>query len=334
MLTLVASLKEKNDAHAKLQARLEKAWSNYEMRVVTWRPDSRRITIHHNGHYWFASFPPNENDLTRRNWNPFGEYRENGNLQIAVELNVPTDSNSKRVSGFFARDAKSGSVYLMHDGGVRGGQTGVSRRAFLAWSDSELMPVIDGKGDIRPGIVVAPVDARTTATDIARFVQKAIDFKEAVRNGETATPQARSAQRRYDDYFDEFSGKKRRRRVEELEYISRHGDIVKALREWRLRTIKTHERLFNNTYVDLGIRTRGVTREIYEVKTGCDRQSLYAAIGQVVVHDDSPNGDCSRFLVLPKGDPIPDDVTRALARADIALVRFTLQGEKVRIFAT
>lgn len=98
--------------------------------TLVWRPDRRQITVHHNGRYWFGSIPPNEDDLTPRYWNPLGEYRANGNLQIAVELNVRTDSNSKRVSGFFAKDTQTGQVYLMHDGGVGGGRKGSAKPRF------------------------------------------------------------------------------------------------------------------------------------------------------------------------------------------------------------
>ncbi|WP_166302391.1 hypothetical protein [Bradyrhizobium sp. 2S1] len=182
--------------------------------------------------------------------------------------------------------------------------------------------------------MVAPVDAKSTAADIARFVQRAIEFKDAVKRGETNTPQARAAQRRYGNYFDEFSGKKRRRRIEEIEYISRHGDIVDAVRQWRRRTLKSGKKIFKDAYVDLGVQARGVVREIYEVKTSCERQALYTAIGQVVVHDASPDGDCKRFLVLPDGEAIPEDVTRALTRADISLIRFTLQEDKIRLSTT
>jgi hypothetical protein len=100
-----------------------------------------------------------------------------------------------------------------------------------------------------------------------------------------------------------------------------------------LRTIKVHERVFKDAYVDLGVRSHGVTQEIYEVKTNCDRQSLYAAIGQTIVYDDSPNRKCKRFLVLPKSEAIPDDVRRALPRAGIAVVRFALKGDEVYILA-
>jgi hypothetical protein len=331
MLTLIESAMEKVHAQGALQARLEKSWRNREKRVVVWRPDSRQITVHHNGRYWFGSLPLNDDGSTPRYWNPFGEYRASGNLQIAVELNVPTDSNSKRVSGFFAKDAETGVVYLMHDGGVGGGRKGVGQKAFLAWSDSKLVPVADAEGDFRLGIIVAPVDAKDTASDIARFVQSTIEFKDAVKRGEAHTPQARAAQRRFDDYFDEFSGKKRRRRVKEMEYISRHGDIVRALRKWRQQTLKADEKFVKDAYVDLGVQSRDTLREIYEVKSSCERQALYTAIGQIVVHDDSPRGGCKRFLVLPDDETIPGDVTRALTRSGISLVRFALQGDRVRV---
>lgn len=200
-------------------------------------------------------------------------------------------SNDKRVSGFFAEDAETGAVYLMHDGGVGGGQKGVGRIPFLAWSHSKLVPVADGE-NVRLAVVVAPVDASSTAADVARFVQMAIDFKEAAARGETTTPQALAAQRRFGKYFDEFSGKKRRHRLEEIEYISRHGDIVRAVHDWRESSLRRNEKIVKNGNVDLGVQAGGVLREIYEVKSSCERQALYTAIGQVVVHDESQNGDC------------------------------------------
>jgi hypothetical protein len=326
MLILVESQEEKVQAHNTFEANLKKAWPKHEARVVAWRPDSVELTIHHNGKIWFGSRTPNPDDTTPRYWDPFGEYRDSGNLQIAVEINVPTDSNTKRVSGFYARDIETGNVYLMHDGGVGGGQKGVGKEQFLWWSKAGLMPVINAEGDKRLGIIVAPIDASTRSSDVSRFVQTAIDFKLAVKTGETDSPQAREEQRTFQDYYDEFAGKKRRRRVEEIEYISRHGDIVRALRDWRVA--KSNENVVKNAYIDLGIRTGDVLTEIYEVKTSCDRQTLYSAIGQIFVHDDSPINVCQRFLVLPDGDQIPDDVTHALKRAGIALLRFQFEGDK------
>lgn len=54
MLNLVDTTIEKIFAQEKLEARLQKAWREQEKRVVVWRPDSRRITVHHNSRYWYV----------------------------------------------------------------------------------------------------------------------------------------------------------------------------------------------------------------------------------------------------------------------------------------
>jgi hypothetical protein len=186
-------------------------------------------------------------------------------------------------------------------------------------------------GDLRPSIVVAPVDGANTAEAIGRFVQQALNFKRAVANGETNTPEARQAQQTYKDYYDEFSGKKKRRRMAEVEYISRHGDIVRALHSWRNLSPEEERRSIKNAYIDLGIIAGDVLTELYEVKTNCERQTLYSAIGQMLVYDERGDNRCRRVLVLPKNEPTPDDITRALQRANISLLRFSLDGRRASI---
>jgi hypothetical protein len=107
--------------------------------------------------------------------------------------------------------------------------------------------------------------------------------------------------------------------------------IVRALCNWRQYTAKAHERIVKNAYIDIGIEIRGVLTELYEVKTNCDRQTLYSAIGQVVVHGEFQSGTSQRFLVLPSGEQISDDIDRALTRAGISVIRFELADDEIRI---
>jgi hypothetical protein len=60
--------------------------------------------------------------------------------------------------------------------------------------------------------------------------------------------------------------------------------------------------------------------ELYEVKTGSDRQSIYSAIGQLMVHD--RNGESHKSIVIPDDGDLQDDVAVALERMDISLIRF------------
>ena len=44
-----------------------------------------------------------------------------------------------------------------------GGKKGVGQTAFLAWSDSKVVAVTNAEGDVRLGIIVAPIDTNDTA---------------------------------------------------------------------------------------------------------------------------------------------------------------------------
>jgi hypothetical protein len=67
--------------------------------------------------------------------------------------------------------------------------------------------------------------------------------------------------------------------------------------------------------------------EIYEVKTSGARQSLYAAVGQILSHSVGAAADVKRILVIPEG-AIPDDLERCLAEFAIDTRRFRLIGAK------
>ena len=332
MLTLLESREEKEFAQLTLDRNLRSLWRKKERRRVVWRPDSRELKISHNGEYWFVSVPPSRQQLTPRYWNSFGSYRENGNLQITVEINISVASNERRVSGFFAKDSATNVIYLMHDGAVGGGRRGIGKSSFLAWSGEKVIPVSDSRGSVRFGIVVASMRPHLIGMQLARFTKKVLDFKQAVKNGEVTNDAfAKEAQRSYDDYYREFSGKKKGKRAREFEYISRHGDIVDALRQWRGDRAQAHERIIKNAYIDLGVTIKKELTEIYEVKTNADRQALYTAIGQTFVHGISDSDDVRRYIVLPDGEEMPQDVMQALKRLQITVLRFEMNDNNVRI---
>ncbi|ESQ79340.1 hypothetical protein [Asticcacaulis sp. YBE204] len=81
-------------------------------------------TVYSNGagELW-AAFTNLEAAAVPRRWNAFGVYDPKRQAQmITVEVNTPTNSSSAQVAGFFAKDAASGEIYLMHDGSVGGGK--------------------------------------------------------------------------------------------------------------------------------------------------------------------------------------------------------------------
>ncbi len=151
-----------------------------------------------------------------------------------------------------------------------------------------------------------------------------------MKKGETEDPVAKLGAASYKDYFDEFSGTKRRKRQRELEYSSRHGDVVSELNTWRVAR-GVNGKSVKNAFIDLGIERGDTLVELYEVKTSCDRQALYTAFGQLMVHDKPPTHQTKKFLVVPAGQSIASDVQVALDRHKISVLRYVLKPRSVEI---
>lgn len=333
MLKLVETRTEKVAAQRRFAKEIERAWEMAERRTVAWRPDSKELPIAHNGELWFAQIRPHDDQRTLRYWNSFGVYNATGNLQIAVEINIPIESNTRRVSGFFAKDESTGAIYLMHDGGVGGGRQGIGQENFLRWSSKRPIPVVASDGRQRFGIIVSGLDDDNLSVNVSSFVQSVIDFKAAVVSGEPLAIETEVGAASYQSYFKEFSGSKKGSRRKEFEYITRHGDIVHALSEWVLCSRSGDDlSVVKNAYIDLGlVDGKGSLVELYEVKTNSSRQTLYTAVGQLMVHQGNARGDVQKYVVLPKGEAVSQDIRAAFTAMGIRMLFFVLRKRSVLI---
>jgi hypothetical protein len=331
MLTVVENVSEKAAAQRHFNALLGEAWREREHRTVVWRPSSLPAEIFHNGVLFYASVRPGVHEGVERFWNPLGLYRSSGGLSITAEVNVESRSNSRRVSAFFARDSQTQALYLMHDGAIGGGYPGVGREGFLSWSHLQPVEAQESTGGSRMAVIVAPLRRGALAPAVTTFVNRVAEFKQTVRDGGIPSDAtARADREQYAAYLREFSGVKRGARARELAYISRHGDIVEALKQWRDTAADPDERIFNTGFIDLGVQIRGKVTEVYEVKTSTSRQHLYTALGQLITH--STDGSASkRFLVLPAGEQVPEDIRKALKALCIGVLRFSFHGDTVSL---
>lgn len=331
-LSLVEDGNTKRWAHKVLADKIRSAWTAREQRTIVWRPGRRVCGISHNQELWFTSIRPHNDQTTPRYWNVFGQYRANGNLQIVVEINITPRSNTRRVAGFLARDRASGICYLMHDGSIGGGHPGINRRNFLRWSRIRPVPVEDSEGYTRDGIIVTPLSGTNISSNVERFVQTVANFKQGVRRGEIDVGATDSIQQELGGYSREFSGKKSgRRKKREFEYITRHGDIVHKLAQSRETKGVGHRT--NNTFLDLGIiNAHGKLLEVHEVKTNSERQTLYTAIGQIMVHSGDDTKDIRKYLVLPKDSRIPQDVKSTIKRLRISILHFEIENDQIHIY--
>lgn len=331
MFVLVEDRAEIRAAQAELERALLRGLNEEARRDIGWRGNRKRdALLHSDGTYWYWRGNHRNTPIPRRlNW--FGMMSEDRGVSISVEVNVPYSGNHPDVSGFFARRVEDNSVFLCHSGSLGGGKLGMKRDAFLAHSHLRPIPVYATGGKSREGLIVMPVKGPAAHAPAISFLERVIEFKQAVDAGETITRDAVEAQKALRAYYDESFG--RRRGVHRggiIDYVSRHGEVVKALHEWRARTrLPTGADLVKNVFLDLGVADGGRMLEAYEVKTAVARSSIYAGIGQLIVH--GADDDCRKVLVLPNRPELENDIAEALRRADIEVIRYDAQATEIRI---
>jgi hypothetical protein len=323
MLVLIQERKSKKDAQATLVRNLKAALPSQGSHKIGFKGGNINKTVYSAGErkLWVAFDRSTEDDASF--WNAFGIYSPNLSSQtITVEINIDIDSNTERVAGFFAKDVATGDIFLMHSGKVGGGRPGIGKSTFLVWSKQKLVPVIKKGGDIREGILVSKLDDRELTNRIWKFVRDMQSFKDQAAAGGL---EFKRQVKEYDKYRKEFSGRKRGIRGGAFQYVTYHGDIVQKLYDDRTACLKKGEKVSNSPLIDLFVKKDGVLSEVYEVKTGVDRQMLYTAIGQLVTHAATGGEGIKKILVVPTDEDIPKGLEQAIAALEIQVLRFQLR---------
>jgi hypothetical protein len=325
MLTLVSDSKSKKALQAALTQNLRGQLKYEGMRNIGHpggKFDAKIYSAGANKLFGVLSAAAGEGEP--RTWNAFGIfYPTKPSQTVVVEINIPTLRNTARVAGFFARDS-DGATFLMHSGRIGGGRPGIGKAAFLVWSKAKLFDVDSGR-DTRKGIAIGRLGDPALAERVWRFVQLVNGFKVAAVSGELDSPEFAAKIREFNKYSAEFSGKKKVAKGGPFEYLTYHGDVVQRLYDERIERASLGEQVFNSPLIDLFVTRSGVITEVYEVKTGVDRQLLYTAVGQLVTHS-HPNRRMAKFLVLPAGEDIPSTFEEVFAANGIKVRRFALAG--------
>lgn len=322
------SLLENKDDVKKAQSRLEKTIKKSfktmrNMKIGFPAGNIPNAKIRTDGTHWFWSTDHRVKGSIARRLNWFGLMKEHGHLHISVEVNTPYLGADSRIAGFFARDNDTGNVYLMHSGKVGGGKKGVGKKAFLAWSEQELFVVMDSLGRKRLGVIVMPVEGHYVISPLKRYIDTTAAFKEAVRKGEVSTAILSSKLSYLEDYFAEATGRRKGKRSAEIDYVSRHGEVVDALKDWWLKIDQRKNlRMVKSILIDLGVQRRGKLTEVFEVKTKVTRSDIYTAIGQLEVHCEG--NACQKYMVIPESDVLIEGIDETLKRLKIRLIRYRL----------
>lgn len=250
-------------------------------------------------------------------------------LDIAVEVNPRLRGTDLGVAGAFARDAL-GMVHLCHNGRIGGGQLGVGKTAFfehyrgkptdLAYRNM-IVKVVD----------LGPIRSRRLLKRLARFAREVVHIKNEIKTESSGSEAALLPAGLADmipRFVPEFSGVRRPYSLRKvIEAHVDHGTVVDILAEF---VEKFGYAPVNSPAIDLFIRDeRNRPAVLFEVKTDVRRNSIYAAVGQLLLNGGVADHRPQMVLVVPA---TPESETRvALRKIGIDVLTYEWVGDRPKI---
>lgn len=260
-------------------------------------------------------------------WNPKGvrrsgfwlvlpSDRDQSMLGPAIEINFADDAGL-RTGGRVLRD-DTGRLYIAHKGGLGGGRRVMSREEFEGrvhgFEPTEF--AIDGKRKDR-AFILAAVDAPDLFRRLWSYAAECARLRQ-VASGPTLPPPDLSK------FTPEIEDDVTIPPSPEREMTRLHARVVNALAH-RLSGAVNSQR--DGMRPDLyTLDDMGEMDTLFEVKSLPDSQSVFTALGQLVVYGSKQCNSPQRVLVCPKGLDL-EFFQNAFQELDICVVEFTNGAE-------
>ncbi|MFT5266221.1 MAG: hypothetical protein ACI8YQ_004985 [Polaribacter sp.] len=330
MLVTVTKKSEVTKCQKALLECIKRHLTKKEIMTVGFHGGSIENLVHYSNDLWFSGQVIKDVSVPRY-WNAFGlTISPNKSQSIVVEINPQLDGKSRSVAGLFAKDEASGEYYILHRGNLGGSKKGIGKRAFREWYRGSWESVAcDGK--FEEALMLGALSSSNLVEKIRLFAIEVDTFKKEISTGKNSRKPPKSNPAI--EFNPEFSGRKRGYKNEIYSYDSNHGLVVDELVKHLKTGMKgSRKRVFNNQYIDLGIRTEKAIKELFEVKTSTDRQSIYTGVGQLMFHS---GGDASvrKTLVLPEGNKAPKDLGIRMSSIGVSILYFSIIKGKVKFTA-
>lgn len=326
--------------NAKLSDSLKKAFPHKERRELTYPAG------HHTGTVFFE----NASGQKVRGWSPitrdperhanhllFGEPGTTSWLELAVQLNFPKKSYKRTYAGAFVRD-ESGRFFVAHRGKLTRGKAGLAKEQVLSHF-STCVTAIDKNKTTRV-ILIADIEDPNLVDKLFKFAYEAREAANKIADGvldeklpkkDTKHLNTKEKTAILSAYFDEYSGESIIKTSKSSgTRVVRHGAIVSALAE----SLSEAGFLKKSQAIDLAV-VHEDSASLYEVKTSADTQSVYTAVGQLLIHGELLSNlikcPIHTFLVLP--EPPRKDLLTALEKAMGASVLIYKELDNSYIFS-
>jgi len=248
-----------------------------------------------------------------RFWNGFGVGKpvENRNVSLNGEINFPFEGISRRVAGAFGIE-DNGTILVLHRGKIGGGTKGIGKIFFTDNFRGDFVNAIDGN-QVNRFCVVGELNSIHFPEQVSNFVNEIYRVKRLIKN---------PSEINFDflenfSYTQEKSGtsktdEKRRKTIERT-----HGIIVTELAN-ELENLGFN--IANDKNRDLFTYKKNSITNLFEIKTNCKTQSLYTAVGQLLIYSIPIPNKVKLIMVLP--EKLDRLVTKRLKELGISILYF------------
>lgn len=281
---------------------------------------SERLYVREDLGIWMAPIRARSEDTW---WCPFGLLPLAKRNALIAQFNPPRNPHRKS-SGRIVTDL-SGNLFLAHTGKFGGVRGRVQAVPFIEWTDAETVEVEDYGGKVATMFVVGQIGHLALPAEIAQFVRSVAEWK-AGDNPRIARRIVKSKLKKAASSLESGAGGKREQPTYETQanHVVVQNALFRALesvgqRGWR---DSRRER-------DLVIGPVRAPIAEFEIKTSPDSQSLYTAVGQLLVHG-VHLATKQKVAVIPRG--IVPEFRAACDALGIMIVEFELEAVDCTFF--
>lgn len=268
-----------------------------------------------------------------RAWNAFGQRPNSFRSNIVVEINMPPEGIDQNLQAVFARDAHQ-RLWLLHQGRMSVAGSRVTEADFMA--ATKLKPVKVRFSDNTVGAYHKVADLSASAADIqasvAAFVAQCararlVKLAKGAPVGDLANVAAWERGLR-PETAGTFAIEPRGRGIG----LRVHGAIWRAL----AAELEKRKVLHSNDRVSQygpDLFTYGGRRQVlFEIKSGCGAQDIFAGIGQLQIYDQLLGGSYRKVLVVPEG--MGKALRGPVATLGIEIIEFRRKGTAIALDQT
>ncbi|RZK47998.1 MAG: hypothetical protein EOO99_11720 [Pedobacter sp.] len=249
-------------------------------------------------------------DHINRYWNAFslGKPQAGKSYPITAEINPPYEGINRTISGAFGKTS-DGEILLLHRGNIGGSKVGVGKKLFFENYRDNSVLVKDGETE-NPFFIIGSIYSEIFPQQVLNFVKEVNRIKNLV-NSNNISPIGNYT------FAHEKFGENTLQNNKKITINRIHGIVVNKLAtELKNRGHKVG----NDSCRDLYVHKNGEIIKLFEIKSNSSTQSLYSAVGQLLIYSIPIKKAVSLIIVVP--DQLKKDVVQKLRRLGIEVLYY------------